>query len=115
MTVPLGYGDGDAASFGRVLDGIVQEIHHHLLEAGRISLYFNRISSITSHGNTLLLGEKPHLLSRCAGKLCEIQTHGLYSCFASFQSGDRQEAFDDFWQSLGFLESTSDGVSHLPR
>src|SRR6266536_1860118 len=39
MIVPPRYGDADISSFGGVLDCIVQEVHHYLLQPRRISLY----------------------------------------------------------------------------
>src|SRR2546428_2399589 len=51
MIVLPSYRDADISSFGRVLNGVIQEVHDYLLQPGRISLHFDGVSSVRCQRN----------------------------------------------------------------
>ena len=59
------------------------------------------------------LGEQTHLIGSVPGKFRKVQADWLHFCFASFQSGNREEAFDDLRQAMGLLQGASDCVSTI--
>ena len=65
----------DPAAVGGVLDGVVEQVHYHLLEPGLIALDHDPLGAITHHGDMFVLGEQIHLVGGRGHELGQIEAH----------------------------------------
>ena len=105
-------GDRHAAAFGRVLDGVVEQVGEDLPHAGAVHRGFARSGQVGGDGDLLFLGDVLVVqLDDFAGELAEVRRLALELHHAGLGFGDVHERVEHGEHALGFLDAIGQGLA----
>jgi hypothetical protein len=104
---------GDAPAARGVLDGVVEQIHDHLLEARPVALHRHPARSCAGDTQLLVLGEQTHLIGGGAGQLRQVKAHPFGRGFTGIQARQREQTLDDLGEARDLLEHAAEGLTGL--
>src|SRR5437899_4057754 len=104
-------GDADVSPGGRVLDGVIEEIHDALAEERRIALRLDEAIPLHLELLLLLLGEHAEVLRGARRERAEVHDRPRRLQTPGFGPGQGEEIFDEPGEPLDLLQHAADDVS----
>src|SRR5215469_12971438 len=108
-----GHADVDGSAFRSVLDGIVEEVHNHLLQTGLIAFNLHRLLRLDLQSKFLLVSKQSHVFNGGSDQLRKVKASNLKERFAGIQAGHAEQLIDDFGKSYRFLQHSPQHLSHI--